>query len=213
MLLEQERQLVAEYGKRLITHGLTRGTGGNLSIFNRKSGFAAVSPSGLDYFETLPEDVPVVDLAGRVVDGERKPSSELPFHLVFYNSREDISAVVHTHSVHATTLACLGLELPAVHYLIGFAGGNVRCAQYATFGTAELARNALDGMAGRRAVLLANHGLIAGGASMQEAFMIAESVEFCAEIYCRTKALGHPLVLSDAEMGVIIEKFKSYGKQ
>ena len=92
------------------------------------------------------------------------------FILIFYQSRDDISAVVHTHSVHATTLACLGLELPAVHYLIGFAGSSVRCAPYATFGTDELARNALDYMEGRKAVLLANHGLIAGGATIQEAF-------------------------------------------
>ena len=213
MLLEQERQMVVEYGKRLVNHGLTRGTCGNLSIFNRHSGFAAVSPSGLDYFMISAQDVPVVDLAGHVVDGVRKPTSELPFHLVFYNSREDIGAVVHSHSVHATTLACLGLELPAVHYLIGFAGGNVRCAQYATFGTAELASNAFDAMAGRKAVLLANHGLIAGGSDLKEAFMIAESVEFCAEIYCRTRAMGQPLVLNDPEMSVIIEKFKNYGKQ
>ena len=211
MLLEQERHWVVEYGKRLITHGLTRGTSGNISIFNRERGFAAVSPSGLDYLETRPEDVPVVDIAGQIVDGNRKPSSELPFHLIFYNSRQDISAVVHTHSVHATTLACLGLELPPVHYLIGFAGSNVRCAQYATFGTADLARNARDAMAGRKAVLLANHGLIAGGADINEAFKIAESVEFCAEIYCRTRAVGQPLILSDAEMELLIEKFKSYG--
>ena len=213
MLLEQERQLVVEYGRRLITSGLTRGTCGNLSIFNRESGFAAVSPSGLDYFETEPEDVPIVDLAGHVVDGGRKPSSELPFHLIFYNSRQDISAVVHTHSVHATTLACLGLELPPVHYMIGFAGPNVRCSQYATFGTPELARIAYDAMADRKAVLLANHGLIAVGAGLKEAFMIAQSVEFCAEIYCRARSMGQPLLLSDDEMAVIIEKFKTYGKQ
>ena len=147
------------------------------------------------------------------MDGSRKPSSELPFHLIFYQSREDISAVVHTHSVHATTLACLGLELPAVHYLIGFAGSSVRCAPYATFGTEALARSALDYMEGRKAVLLANHGLIAGGATIQEAFQIAESVEFCAEIYCRCRAMGQPLVLSSEEMAVIIDKFKTYGKQ
>ena len=213
MLLDQERQQIVAYGKRLITHGLTRGTGGNLSVFNRASGFAAVSPSGLDYFETLPEDVPVVDLSGHAVDGRRKPTSELPFHLVLYSGRDDIGAVVHTHSVHATALACLGLELPPVHYLVGFAGSNVRCARYATFGTDELARNAFEAMEGRKAALLANHGLIAGGADLQEAFMIAETVEFCAEIYCRCRALGHPVVLSDAEMAVVIEKFKTYGKQ
>ena len=213
MLLEQERLLVVEYGKRLITQSLTRGTCGNVSILNRESGFAAVSPSGLDYFVTRPEDVSIVDMGGHVVDGDRKPSSELAFHLIFYNNRDDINAIVHTHSVHATTLACLGLELPPVHYLIGFAGPDVRCAPYATFGTAELARNAHDAMVGRKAVLLANHGLVAGGADLQEAFMIAQSVEFCAEIYCRTRSLGQPILLSEAEMAVIIEKFKSYGKQ
>ncbi|MBN2108008.1 MAG: L-fuculose-phosphate aldolase [Deltaproteobacteria bacterium] len=213
MLLEQERQLIVAYGKKLIMSGLTRGTGGNLSICDRESGFTAISPSGLDYFETNPEDVPVVDHSGLVVDGRRKPSSELPFHLVFYQSREDISSVVHTHSVYATTLACLGLELPAVHYLIGFAGSSVRCAPYATYGTDALARSAFDYMEGRKAVLLANHGLIAGGATIQQAFQIAEAVEFCAEIYCRCRAMGQPLVLSSAEMAVVMDKFTTYGKQ
>jgi L-fuculose-phosphate aldolase len=213
MLLEQERQLIVAYGKKLIASGLTRGTGGNLSICSRENSLAAISPSGLDYFETKPEDVPVVDLSGLVVDGSRKPSSELPFHLIFYKKREDISSVVHTHSVHATTLACLGLELPAVHYLIGFAGSSVRCAPYATYGTDALARSALDSMEGRKAVLLANHGLIAGGTTIQEAFQIAESVEFCAELYSRCRAMGQPLVLSADAMNIIIDKFKTYGKQ
>jgi L-fuculose-phosphate aldolase len=213
MLLDQERQLIVEYGKRLITHGLIRGTAGNLSVLSRARGFVAVSPSGLDYFETQPEDVPVVNLAGHFVEGKRKPTSELAFHLALYGGREDIGAVVHTHSVHATALACLGLELPPVHYLVGFAGGTVPCARYATFGTEDLARIALEAMQDRKAVLLANHGLIAGGADLKEAFMIAETVEFCAEIYCRCRALGHPVVLSDAEMAVIIDKFKNYGKQ
>ena len=142
MLLEQERRLIADYGRKLITSGLTKGTGGNLSIFNRESGLAVISPSGLDYFETAPADVPVVNLDASVVDGSRKPSSEMPFHLIFYKNRHEINAVVHTHSLHATALACLGLELPPLHYLIGFAGENVRCAKYATFGTDGLAQNA-----------------------------------------------------------------------
>lgn len=213
MLLEHEREKIVEYGKKLLTAGLTKGTGGNLSIYNREKGLVAISPSGLGYFETGPEDVPVVALDGRVADGGRKPSSELPFHLIFYNNRPDINAVVHTHSLHATALACLGLDLPPLHYLIGFAGRNVRCASYATFGTDGLAENALAAMAGRKAVLLANHGLIAGGADIQEAFMIAETVEFCAELYCRCRAMGEPVVLPDAEMDIVMEKFKHYGRR
>lgn len=213
MLLEQERRLIADYGRKLITSGLTKGTGGNLSIYNRNSGLVVISPSGLDYFETAPGDVPAVNLDGRVVDGSRKPSSEMPFHLIFYRNRPEISAVVHTHSLHATALACLGLELPPLHYLVGFAGKNVRCAKYATFGTDGLAENALAAMQDRKAVLLANHGLIAGGADIREAFMIAETVEFCAEVYCRCRAMGQPLLLADEEMDVVIEKFKGYGKQ
>jgi L-fuculose-phosphate aldolase len=213
MRLENERRLIVDYGKKLISHGLTKGTGGNLSVFNRESGLAAISPSGLDYFETAVEDVPVVDLDGHVVEGGRKPSSEMPFHVIFYKNRPDIKAVVHTHSLNATVLSCLGLELPALHYLIGFAGKDVRCAKYATFGTEALARNALAAMDDRKAVLLANHGLIAGGCDMQEAFMIAETVEFCAELYCRCRAMGQPLILPDEEMNLVIEKFKHYGKQ
>jgi L-fuculose-phosphate aldolase len=213
MQLDHERQIIVDYGKKLITQGLTKATGGNLSVFNRKRGLAAISPSGLDYFKTSLEDVPVVDLDGCVAEGLRKPSSEMPFHLIFYKNRPDIDAVVHTHSLNATALACLGLELPPLHYLIGFAGKNVRCAKYATFGTDVLAQNALAAMSERKAVLLANHGLIAGGADMQEAFMIAELVEFCAEIYFRCRTLGQPTILPDAEMDRVIEKFKNYGRQ
>ncbi len=213
MVLEQERRLIADYGRKLITSGLTKGTGGNLSIFNRESGLAVISPSGLDYFETTPDDVPVVNLDATVVDGSRKPSSEMPFHLIFYKNRPEINAVVHTHSLHATVLACLGLELPPLHYLVGFAGKNVRCAKYATFGTDGLAENALAAMQDRKAVLLANHGLIAGGSDIKEAFMIAETIEFCAEIYCRCRAMGQPLILQEEEMTIVMEKFKTYGKQ
>ena len=213
MLLQQEREAIVEYGKRLVTHGLTRGTGGNISLFDRASGHVAISPSGLDYFQTEAADVPVVDLGGNAVDGRRAPSSEMPFHLILYNHRPEINAVVHTHSMHATALACMGLEIPPVHYLIGFAGKNIRCAKYATFGTRELAENALAAMADRKAALLASHGVIAGGADIQEAFMIAETVEFCAEIYCRCRSLGTPLLIPETEMEVIMEKFKQYGKR
>ncbi|MDF2548397.1 MAG: fuculose phosphate aldolase [Anaerosolibacter sp.] len=213
MLLQQERELIVEYGKRLITSGLTKGTGGNISIYNREKELMAISPSGLDYFKTNPEDIVVLNLEGDVIEGNRKPSSELEMHSIFYKNRKDISAVVHAHSNFATTIACLNWEIPAVHYLVAFAGKNVRCAKYATYGTKELAINSFEGMKERNAVLLANHGLLAGADNIHQAFNIAEEIEFCAEIYYRTKGIGDPIILPEEEMELMLVKFKSYGQK
>ncbi|UFJ39864.1 L-fuculose-phosphate aldolase [Brevibacillus humidisoli] len=211
MLLQHEREQIVEYGKKLVTHGLTKGRGGNLSIYNPEQQLMAISPSGVDYFETKPEDVVVLDLQGNVVDGEREPSSEYPMHSIFYRHRSDIKAVVHTHSVYATTIACLNWTLPAVHYLVAFAGPDVRCAPYATYGTEELAEHVLEGMRDRKAVLLANHGLIAGADTLARAFYIAEEVEFCAEVYYRSKSVGEPVILPRGEIELVMEKMKGYG--
>ncbi|MDP7981361.1 L-fuculose-phosphate aldolase [Bacillus multifaciens] len=213
MLLQKEREEIVEYGKKLITSGLTKGTGGNISIFNREQGLVAMSPSGLDYFETMPEDVVVLNLDGESIEGTRKPSSELDMHLIFYQKRDDVNALVHTHSPYAKTIASLGWELPAVSYLIAFAGPNVRCAPYETFGTKELAEAAYEGMIDRRAVLLANHGLIAGGHNMKMAFTVAEEIEFCAQIYYQTKCIGEPKLLPEEELQVLAEKFETYGQK
>lgn len=213
MLLSLERELIVEYGKKLITSGLTKGTGGNISIFNRQENLMAISPSGIDYYETKPEDVVVLDLNGEIVDGNRKPSSELEMHSIFYKKRTDINAIVHTHSPYATTIAALNWELPAVSYLVAYAGLNVRCAKYATFGTKELAENAFEAMIDRRAVLLANHGLLAGAHDIANAFNIAEEIEFTAEIYYRAKSIGEPVILPEDEMVRMLEKFKTYGQR
>jgi len=213
MLLEKERELIVEYGKKLITSGLTKGTGGNISIYNREKNLMAISPSGIDYFETLPEDVVITDLDGNVVDGNRKPSSELDMHRIFYQKREDINAVVHAHSTYSTTLATLRCELPASNYYVAIAGGNnVRCAEYATFGTWELAESAFKAMKDRYACFLANHGLLSGSKDLPNAFSIAEEVERCAETYYRAKSIDEPVLLSDEEMDLMLVKFKSYGQ-
>jgi len=212
--LEEERQVVVEYGKKLITAGLTRGTGGNISVLEPKSKLMAISPSGMDYFETKPEDVVVMDLKGKIVDGFRKPSSEWRMHLIFYQKRKDVGAVVHTHSMFATTLATLHWEVPPASYLIAYAGKKVPCAPYATFGTQEIADAAYDTM-GREydAVLLANHGLIAVGPDMPSAFGTAEIIEMVCEIYYRAKCIGEPVILPDEEMELMLEKFKTYGQK
>lgn len=211
-MLESERNLLVHYGKKLIVHRLTTGTGGNLSILDRGSGLIAITPTGIDYFDTRPDDIVVLELEGGVVEGRRKPSSELIMHRILYRHRTDINAIVHAHSTYATTLSCLNWRLPPVHYLVAFAGKDVKCAPYATFGTEELARRALAAMQDRKAVFLANHGLLAGGKDLATAFTVAEQVEFCAEIYCRCKCIGEPIVLPDAEMELLAEELRYYGQ-
>lgn len=210
MIMEKERGLVVEYGKRLITHNLTTGSGGNVSVFNREEGLIAISPSGVDYFEIKPEDVVIVNLDGEIVDGNLKPSSELGMHLIFYRNREDANAIVHTHSKFATAISCMGWNIEPVHYLIGFAGFDVKCAEYATYGSKKLAENALEAIGNRNAVLLGNHGLIALGSDMGRAFSTAEHLEYVSEIYCVTKSLGEPKTLSESQMEEVMKKFNTY---
>ncbi len=212
MLLRKERELVVEYGKKLLESGLTTGTGGNLSIFNRELGLVAISPSGLDYRLSTPEDIVVMDLDGNIKDSERKPSSEYGFHTVLYREREDVNAVVHTHSVYATTVACLNMELPAVHYLVGFAGKKVPLAPYATFGSPELAENVIRTIGKYNAVLLANHGLITVGRKIGNAFDAAEELELVARIYIQALSVGKPVIVPDDEMDKVIDKFSTYGQ-
>ena len=213
MLMEKERQEIVEHLNMLITHGLTKGTGGNISVFDPEKELMAISPSGMDYFTLTPEDIVIMDLHGNVVDGRRKPSSEFEMHSIFYRERPEIRAVVHAHSTYSCVLACLNWGIEPCTYLIGSAGKNVRCTKYETFGTAELAQSALEGMKDRYAVLLGNHGLLAGGPDLPTAFDTAEETEFCAEIYYKCKAVGDPVLLNDAQMDVVLKKFETYGVQ
>ncbi|KAF0092346.1 MAG: L-fuculose-phosphate aldolase [Fusobacteria bacterium] len=214
MLMEKERELIVQYGKKLITGGLTTGTGGNLSIFNRELGLMAIKPSGMEYFDIKKEDVVILDLAGNIIQGKRKPSSEYSMHKIFYEKRQDINAIVHTHSTYATTLACLGEKLPAIHYLIAFSGSHeVNCTPYVTFGTKELAELAYKFMEGKYAVLLGNHGLLTGGPSIEYAFSAMEEIEFCCQLYLNTKMIGGGEILSPEDIKVTLQKFSTYGQK
>lgn len=214
MILKKERDQIIEYGIKMLESGLTKGTGGNLSIFNREKKLMAISPSGIEYHKIKPKDVVIIDLEGNIVDGTAVPSSECDMHRVFYKYREDINALIHTHTVYATTIACMNWDLPSVHYLVAFAGTDVvKCAKYATYGTPELAKNAFDAMEGANAVLLANHGLLAGAGDMGMAYNITEEIEYCAELYYRTKSLGNPVILDNKEMTMMKERFKNYGQR
>ena len=213
MLMEKERLLLIEYGKKLVKAGLTKGTGGNLSIFDRKNGHVAITPSGIDFFEIQPEDIVIIDVDGNVIEGNRTPSSEWAMHVMPYKYRDDIDAVIHAHTMYATVMACLRQELPATHYMIAVAGENVRVAEYATYGSPELAKNAFEAMKDRKAVILANHGILAGANDLLNAFNIIEEVEYCAEVYTKAKAIGEPVVLPHEEMTLMAEKFKTYGQR
>jgi L-fuculose-phosphate aldolase len=213
MHLAAEREAIVKFGRKLITSNLTTGSGGNLSVFNRDQGLVAIKPSGIEYFDLEPADVVVMTLDGEVVEGRLKPSSEVNFHLGLMRGRADVNAVVHTHSVYATTIACLNWELPAVHYLVGFSGNKVPLAPYATFGTQALADNILGAIGDYRACLLANHGLVTVGNNLATAFAAAEEIELVARLYYQSRCIGDPVILSDAEMARVCEKFKTYGQK
>lgn len=212
MLLHQERKDIVRFGRKLLTAKLTTGSGGNLSIINRTQNLVAIKPSGIDYQMMEPEDVVILTPDGEIVEDNLKPSSETHFHLALYRARPDIYAIVHTHQVYATTLACLHWELPAVHYLVGFSGNKVPLAPYATYGTPQLAQNIVNSIGSYNACLMANHGLVTVGTSLEAAFNTAEEIELVAQIYILSKSVGQPIILDDEDMRAVIEKFKSYGQ-
>ncbi|WAA09296.1 L-fuculose-phosphate aldolase [Fervidibacillus albus] len=214
MLMVEQRKQIIHYGKKLIDTGLTVGTGGNISVFDRKTGYMAITPSGIEYYQLQEKDIVIMDLEGNVIEGSLKPSSEHQMHSIVYKNRDDAHAMIHTHALYATTISCLNEELPAVDYLVAHAGGpNIRCAKYATYGTKELANNALEAMEDRKAVLLANHGINVIGSNLDETFAITEQLEFCARLYWQSRAIGKPVILDNEEMEMMVERFKTYGKQ
>lgn len=213
-LLQEARKQLVEYGKKLIDTGLTVGTGGNISIYDKESGYMAITPTGLDYHSLTEDDIVILDLEGNQVEGHLKPSSEYNMHALVYKNRPEAGAMIHTHALYATTISCLREDLPAIDYLVAHAGGkDVRCAEYAPYGTLELAEKAIVAMEGRKAVLLANHGLNVFGGDIEEAFAITEQIEFCCRLYWQAKAVGEPVILSDEEMETMVERFVTYGQQ
>jgi L-fuculose-phosphate aldolase len=190
--------------------GINRGKSGNVSA-RTPSGFL-VTPTGLAYDSMRPGDVVAMTVDG-ATQGPRAPSSEWRFHRDIYAARAEAHAIVHAHSPFATTLSCLERGIPAFHYMIAVAGGSdIRCAPYATFGTQELSDHALRALDGRKACLLANHGMIAVGPSLADALALAVEVEALAEQYWRALQIGQPTILSDAEMARVLEKFSTYGQ-
>ena len=200
--------------RQLGAAGLNQGTSGNVSVRvseNLDDGFL-LTPTSLDYAEMVPADIVHVTVDG-TCQGPRRPSSELPFHRAILAARHDSVAIVHTHSTHATAVACLRRSIPAVHYLVAlFGGSDIRCAEYATFGTDELSSNLVQALVGRRAALMANHGLIVLGDNLAHAFMLTVEAEQLAKLYLTTLATGvPPVLLDDAEITRVADRFRAYG--
>lgn len=199
--LESEREQVAAAGRRLAAEGLVLGTAGNVSA--RRGDEVAITPTGAVLADLEPEDVSVVDLDGRQVDGELAPTSELDLHLGIYR-RYDAGAVVHTHAPMATALSCVLDELPCVHYQMLLLGGTVPVAGYATFGTPDLARSVVDALEGRRAALMANHGAIVHGEDLDGALELSLLLEWACTIYWRAAAIGEPRVLGAEQREAVV---------
>jgi len=212
MQLALERQIIVNHGKKMVASGLVKSTGGNLSLSNDDKSLLAITPTRTSYETMQPKDVAIIDFLGNQVEGLLKPSSEIQFHLDLINQRPDIYAVVHTHSPHATTLACLGWELPAIHYLIGHAGYQVPVAPYATFGTKELSESICRTIGKGNAVLMANHGLVTVGETLEKAYLRAELVEFVAQIYLQSRAVGDPNLISKENMDKVLLKYSNYAQ-
>jgi L-fuculose-phosphate aldolase len=194
--------------------GINQGTSGNVSA--RHGERMLITPTGVPYDVMTPDDIASMPLDGDYgsYEGDMKPSSEWRFHLDIMKSRPDIGAVIHTHSIYCTVLACARKSIPAVHYMIAAAGGpTVRCAEYATFGTKELSQNALCALHDRNCCLLANHGMIATGADLGKAQWLALELETLARQYYLTLSIGGPVLLSDEEIARNMELFKGYGVQ
>ena len=204
------RERIIEACREMERSGLNRGTSGNVSC--REGDHLLITPSGVPVSNMRHDSVVAMDFSGKVIGGG-KPSSEWHFHLDLLKSRADLNAIVHTHSPHATALACLREDLPAFHYMIAIAGGDsIRCAPYALFGTEALSAHAVTAMKDRKACLLANHGLIAAGRDLDEAMTVAIEIESLCQQYLLARQTGKPVLLSSEEMQAVIERFPSYGR-
>jgi L-fuculose-phosphate aldolase len=208
--LDLRQELILAY-KKLIDLHLNRGTSGNCSVRIRTGKGLLITPSGLPVEKLTPDTIVQMDLEG-VVNGEGIPSSEWQFHCDIMKHRPEVSAIVHTHSISATAIACLRMDIPAFHYMVAVAGGNsIRCAPYELFGTHELSVVILRALRNRQACLLANHGVVVLGGSLYEAVQLAQEIETLAEQYLIARNGGELQLLSELEMDAVIKKFQNYG--
>jgi len=207
-LLGSERQGVVDICRRMAATGLVVGTSGNVSV--RAGDLVAVSPSGLPYEDMTPDLVGVHRLDGTAVEAPLAPTTEMPLHLAVY-AETGARAIVHTHSVAATAVSTLVDVVPSVHYQVASFGGPIRVAPYATYGTPELAANVVAALSGRTGCLMSNHGTVAIGRDLAEAFTRARYLEWLCDVWLRAGSAGAPRLLPDEEIYRVVEKLRSYG--
>ena len=212
--VQQQRQQLVEVARQMNACGVNQGTSGNLSL--RIEGGLLITPSSLPYEQMEAPDLVAINFEGEpLVAGQRRPSSEWRLHADLLRHRPDAEAVVHCHSVHATALACHGMAIPSFHYMVVAAGGaDIRCADYATFGTQQLSDLALAALQDRRACLMAHHGQVSLGGSLPDALALAIEVETLARMYLQARLLGEPPLLSGEQIAAVERQFAglSYGQ-
>jgi len=203
------RKEIIETCIKMNAMGINQGTSGNVSA--RVADGILITPSAVPYERMKPDSIVRMNWDGQR-DGAAVPSTEWRFHLDITRQREDVGAIVHTHSMYATILAIRGENIPAVHYMIAAAGGpSIRCGGYETFGTSDLSQQALEALEDRNGCLLANHGVIATGANLAKALWLAKEIEVLAQQYVFSQILGGPNLLPDSEIRHVVEKFRDYG--
>lgn len=205
MEYEREREAIIACCLRMGRDGLTVGTSGNISV--KLGGRIIITPSGVPYDTLTPSMLCVIDRQGCVVDGDLRPSTEEPFHRMIYQ-RSEASAIVHTHGVFSTAAGTLCDEVPAIHYMMAPHGGPVRVAEYARFGSKELVENIERAMVGRQAVLLRNHGAVCWGNGLEQAYTLAQYLEWICKVWVTARSAGSPRLLSDSDYRAAIEAIR-----
>ena len=206
-----EAEQIIKYANMLNSEKLSTLRSGNVSL-RYKNGFL-ITPSGVKYSLLKVDDIVFVSLDGKFDETKNKPSSEWRFHKDIYSSKNEANAIVHAHSTHATAVSAHNKDVPAFHYMVALAGGNdLKCAKYATFGTQELSDNIINALKNRKACLMSNHGQVAFGDNLEQAFELAQEVENICHQYINVIKIGKPKILSSSEMDVILEKVKNYKK-
>ena len=210
----KSREEIIKFAQKLNSTNLSPLRSGNISLKahnnNEEEGFL-ITPSGKKYDSLKADDIVFVSLEGKYDEKGLQPSSEWRFHKDIYLNKTDAKAVVHAHSPHATAVSAHNKDIPAFHYMIALAGGNnIKCAKYATFGTQELSNNIIEALENRKACLMSNHGQVAFGYNLKQAFELAQEVENICQQYIIALKLGEPKILSFAEMEKILDKVKNY---